>query len=366
MRGVLGPYALYCYRYSVRQGLNDPDLKRRECVLAAIKEELKNIMHMKAFQPVKRRDISLVQWEERVYPSHMFMKDKYKMGVFERIKARLVAGGDYVSRLDAGETKSPTVNPMTVMMMINIAAVDDLEVSCHDIKGAFLLTDVDPNEPEMFIRLDKEVAEIFCGMRPQYKDYRDNKGYMYMKLRKYLYGLPQASHRFNKFMDTKLKFMGFTALPGEPCAYTRVTKEGRVNLALHVDDMLVTGKKEARMKFLNQFGKQGIEFTTQEGPKVEYLGMTITKTVDGYRVSQESYRKELCTRFEADIAQHTSAAMSPAGPTLYEHNPKSLKCDRVHYLGMVMSTLYLARLTRADILFPTEFALSYHLPISHC
>ena len=26
-----------------------------------------------------------------------------KLGVFERIKARLVAGGDYVSRLDAGE-----------------------------------------------------------------------------------------------------------------------------------------------------------------------------------------------------------------------------------------------------------------------
>ena len=354
-RSVLGEYALYCYRYSVRQGLNDPDLKRRDCVLAAIKEELRNIMMMKAFQPVKRRDISLVQWEERVYPSHMFLKDKYKLGVFERIKARLVAGGDYVSRLDAGETKSPTVNPMTVMMMINIAAVDDLEVSCHDIKGAFLLTDVDPNEPEMFIRLDKEVAEIFCGMRPQHKDYRDNKGYMYMKLRKYLYGLPQASHRFNRFIDTKLKFMGFTALPGDPCAYTRVTKEGRVNLALHVDDMLVTGKKEARLKFLTQLGKQAVEFTTQEGPKLEYLGMTIAKTTEGYRVSQESYKKELCSRFETDIAQHMSAAMSPAGPWLFEHNPKAEKFDRVHYLGMVMSALYLTRLTHADIPFPTLF-----------
>ena len=32
-----------------------------------------------------------------------------------------------------------------------------------------------------------------------------------------------------------------------------------------------------------------------------------------------------------------------------------MKCDRTHYLGMIMSLMYIARLTRADILLPTVY-----------
>ena len=35
------------------------------------------------------------------------------------------------------ETSLPTVNPITVMTKINIAATEGMEISCHDIKGAF-------------------------------------------------------------------------------------------------------------------------------------------------------------------------------------------------------------------------------------
>jgi hypothetical protein len=285
----------------------------------------------------------------------MFLKHKYKLGVFERIKARLVAGGDYVSRLDAGETASPTVNPTTIMMMINIAAVEDMEISAHDIKGAFLLTEVDPNEPEMFIRLDREVASVLCDVKPNMAEYRDNKGHLYMKLRKYLYGLPQASHRFNKFMDHRLKLMGFKPLAGDPCAYTRGKGDTKVNIGIHVDDLLVCGRREARLKFLSQLSKETFEYTSQDGDRISYLGMTIQKTDKGYKVSQEDYRKELLTRFAEDINQYQGEGGAPAGDALFTKIDKDPPTDRIHYLGMVMSTLYLARLTRADILFPTVY-----------
>ncbi len=51
----------------------------------------------------------------RVYPFYMFLKDKYlASGAFDRIKVRLVAGGDFVNTKDAdiGETSSPTVTPL--------------------------------------------------------------------------------------------------------------------------------------------------------------------------------------------------------------------------------------------------------------
>ena len=82
--------------------------------------------------------------------------------------------------------------------------------------------------------------------------------------------------------------MGFKALAGDSCAYTRVTKDGRVNIGLHVDDMLVCGTKAAKDKFLLQLKKQAVDFTSQEGDKIEYIGMTIEKVPEGYRVSQEA------------------------------------------------------------------------------
>ena len=72
-------------------------------------------------------------------------------------------------------------------------------------------------------------------------------------------------------------------------------------------------------------------------------------------MSQDSYRQELITRFETDIKNYEGAGGSPAGEDLMQPSTETEKVDRIKYLGMVMSTMYLARLTRADILFPTVY-----------
>ena len=235
----------------------------------------------------------------------MFLKDKYlSSGDFERVKARLVVGGDYVDPAGVGETSSPTVNPVTVMMMINIAAVEGMDISCHDIKGAFLVPEIDRREEAMYIRLDPAVASVMCEMRPVMQRFVDKKGRIYMRLQKYLYGLPQASFQFNQFLDRKLKHMGFAPLPGDPCAYSRGKGDSRTNVCIHVDDLMVCAKKKAREAFVRQFKSQDFEFSTQDGPKLSYIGMTINKVENGYVVSQEGYRKELMSRFDMDIKQY--------------------------------------------------------------
>ena len=349
---------LYAFRVSVKQALTDPDKKRRESAKAAIIEELTNIMRMKALHPVKVENITPRQWKTRVYPSHMFLKDKYlASGAFDRIKARLVAGGDFVNTADAdiGETSSPTVNPITVMMMINIAAVEGHELSCHDIKGAFLIPHVSQKDEPMFIRLDKQMAHLICKVDKTLEKFKDAKGRIYMRLLKFLYGLPQASYQFNIHLDKALKKMGFTPLPGDRCAYTRGTGAGRVNICVHVDDILAAGKEPARAHFERELAAV-FEISTQKNKKLSYLGITIERHALGITVDMEGYRQELMSRFGSDLEKIKEVCRVPALPTLFDPAPEGdAKCDRTHYLGMVMSLMYIARLTRADILLPTVY-----------
>ena len=178
------------------------------------------LIFIKAVRHVIKKDITTYEWNDGVYLSHMFLKDKYmSSGDFERIKARLVVSGDYVDPGSVGEVSSPTVNPITVMMMINIAAVEGMELSCHDIKWAFLIPEIDSVHEAMYIRIDPAVVEQMVAVRPSWQRYVDDKGRIYLRLQKYLYGLPQASYQFNQFMDHRLKCMGFKAQAGDPCSF---------------------------------------------------------------------------------------------------------------------------------------------------
>ena len=49
----------------------------------------------------------------------------------------------------------------------------------------------------------------------------------------------------------------------------------------------------------------------------------------------------------------------PASDSLCDPAPEGdTPVDKIHYLGMVMSVMYMARLTRADVLFPTTYLAS--------
>ena len=55
---------------------------------------------------------------------------------------------------------------MSVMMMLNIAAVMKYEVSTHDVTGAFLVPELIVGERPMYLWLDKELSEVFVKLVP--------------------------------------------------------------------------------------------------------------------------------------------------------------------------------------------------------
>ena len=77
-------------------------------------------------------------------------------------------------------------------------------------------------------------------------------------------------------------------------------------------------------------------------------------------VAQTGYRRTLLSRFATDIAKVKRVQKTPAPPWILQPAPASdPPYDKTHYLSMIMSIMFLARLTRADILFMCVYLATF-------
>ena len=103
-------------------------------------------------QIVKRGVCQVVYWDylteadkRSAIRCSVFIKEKYKPdGQFDKLKARLVAGGDQQDRTvySDNETSSPTVSTCAVFMVAAIAAKERRQVATIDFAGAYLNADM--------------------------------------------------------------------------------------------------------------------------------------------------------------------------------------------------------------------------------
>ena len=94
-----------------------------------------------------------------------------------------------------------------------------------DVKTAFLKGSLEENvymtQPQGFV--DSRFARMVC------------------KLRRSIYGLKQASRRWNIRFDETVKEFDFTQNEDEPCVYKTVSGSHVAFLVLYVDDILLIG-----------------------------------------------------------------------------------------------------------------------------
>jgi len=96
------------------------------------------------------------------------------------------------------------------------------------------------------------------------------------KLRKYLYGLPQAAFHFHQHLSGSMKTLGFTQLVSDRCAWRRGVGNEQLYVCAHVDDLLAIGKPEALSQFDKDIRKH-YEITVQRGLKHSYIGLDIVQ-----------------------------------------------------------------------------------------
>jgi hypothetical protein len=86
--------------------------------------------------------------------------------------------------------------------------------------------------------------------------------------------------------------------------------------------------------------------------ELSYLGMTIKKTREGITVHQRGYIESMMAKFK--VSPDTNVT-SPTSADFLQYDENDEKIEVTKYLGIIMSLMFLARFTRADILMPVTF-----------
>jgi len=189
-------------------------------------------------------------------------------------------------------------------------------------------------------------------------EFVESDGTMYFKLRKYLYGLPQAAAHFAKHLANTFKKMGFKRLKVDSCVWVKDGKSGqcKISAGTHVDDILVTGSDEDIDQFEIDL-KKYYEIVSDRGKNISYISLYIeTDNVGNRIVSQKGFRKELISRYRSDIDNIKAVIETPSCGNLLEEDDDEVEYkDKSHYLSIIMALMYLARLTRYEILFTVSY-----------
>ncbi|KAD3640580.1 hypothetical protein E3N88_29803 [Mikania micrantha] len=154
-------------------------------------------------------------------------------GKIVKYKARLVVKG-YVQEhgVDFDEVFAPVTRLVTVRLMLAIAAREGWPVHHLDVKSAFLYGEL--KETIFVLQLEGFVQK--------------GKENMVYKLSKALYGLCQAPRAWNIKLNDTLKGIGFTRCQQEQAVYKRCLENERLLVGIYVDDIIITGLNEEKIR----------------------------------------------------------------------------------------------------------------------
>ena len=336
-----GPVKLrYCaYRLTINAALKDDTM--RPSALSAINEEIKSMMDQNVMTPIRYSDIPSSP-RRSIIPLHMFLKEKYKSdGTFDKLKARLVANGNFESPSSLSNTYAPTVNPISVMTILNIAASENRLISSYDIKSAFLMTPV-TNGKTYYVKVPANVAQYWIQSYPHLTSFLHSDSSLYFTLNKYLYGLCEAPSRFNDMLHTHLSSAGFQRTQEDACLYTKATPDGTLTAAVHVDDILLTSPTKARQLWFESELEKHFEITKQYD-NLSYLGLNIQSRDNSIFITQDKHISELINRY--DLQHLSKFPPTPVSSDFRTRDPSSPPFDKSKFLSLVMSLMYIGRAT---------------------
>jgi hypothetical protein len=336
------------FKISVREGLT----KYKEKAEQVIQAELNQLCDKGVFTGVHWEELSYAQ-RRKIIRSSLFLKEKFHSdGTFDKLKARLVAGGDMQDRTLYPDVSSPTVATQAVFIVAGIAADEQRTVVTMDIGGAYLNGIL---KEEVLMGLNKTVSELLIKCQPQYKKFLRPDGTCVVKLRKALYGCVESGKLWNEEICRQLTSMGYTANPYEECIFNKMVRGKQLTLALYVDDIMATCEDaKALDEDIAALRKRYKEVTVKEGQQHSYLGMTFDfATKRKVRVTMRGYVDDMVDEYRVE-----GFASSPAADDLFHIDPDSptLPPARLaEFHSGVAKVLYLAKRVRADCLCATMF-----------
>jgi hypothetical protein len=328
----------------------------KEAAEASIVSELTSMVEKEVLDPVDYDKLTPAQKKLVLY-SHMFLKEKFSAldGSFDKLKARLVGGGDVQDRENLiTDPSSPTVDFLTVMIIMNLTCQQKLKTAVLDIKTAYLNADLDE---EIYIAIDPECARIFVKLYPQYAKFVRRNGSLVCLVKKALYGLAQSSNLWYKHIRSTLESMGFSIDDtSDRCLFAKVNADGTVAyILLYVDDLFIAASTDAMVdNIIGQLTATYKDLTIQKGKNLNYLGMGLKFSEDQSTVdiSQLVYIQEILKCHNV-----TKKANSPARRDLLDDPQGEFAelVDSKNFKSQLMKIAYVGIRTRPDLRFVVNF-----------
>jgi hypothetical protein len=258
---------------------------------AIIKEFKQLFKEKKALVPVNRGDLSAKQMKQ-IIRSSMFLKTKFDAkGIFEKIKARLVADGSKQDRALYPDNSSPTVAMQSLLMVLLVAAKEGRNAMKIDIGGAYLNADM--TGEEVIMEVDKMLTSIVKRYLPEIEPYVED-GKLLVRLDKALYGCVHSAKLWYEKLTGVLKNIGFVPNPVDPCIMNKVIDGKQCTLSIFVDDILALSVDTKTLEWLlAELRKEFDDVKADIGNDLSYLGMHIQLTKGKVTISMAQFAKEL-------------------------------------------------------------------------
>jgi hypothetical protein len=260
---------------------------------------------------------------------------KYKSdGTVERYKARLVAKGySQVEGLDFFDTFSPVAKLTTVRLLLALSAINNWHLHQLDVNNAFLHGEL---QEDVYMHIPDGVT---CA-RPN----------QVCKLQKSLYGLKQASRKWNERLTSLLLREGYTQSTADYSLFTLTNDANFTALLVYVDDIVLAGND--LMEFTRIKGILDSAFKIKDLGVLKYfLGLEVAHSKLGITISQRKYCLDL---LKDSGLLGSKPVVTPLDPSAKLHQDKGqLYEDVSSYRRLIGKLLYLTN-TRPDISFATQ------------
>lgn len=259
----------------------------------------------------------------------IFKKKMKPDGSVDKYKARLVVKGyRQTEGVDYFDMYAPVSRKTSIRLIIAFAALFNLEIHQMDVKTVFLNGDL---EEEIY--MEQSEGHVVPG--------KENK---VCRLVKSLYGLKQAPKQWHEKFDSVMLSNGFRINQCDKCVYVKGDDKNYVIVCLYVDDMIIIGNND-NIKSTKKMLSRNFDMKDM-GLADIILGMKISKTSDGYSLSQCYYVEKVLDKFDKDGTETVRTPMEVVSK-LCKNRGESV--GQLEYARVIGSLMYLMDCTRPDI-----------------
>ena len=189
-------------------------------------------MDHKVLSPIKFSDATSQERARTIYSSVTCVEKYTPSGEFDKLKARLLGGGDKSDRTFYDDVYAPTVRKCNLLTLASIAAKEKRFTAKGDIKSAFLNARkaYKPGQPRDLIKVDPLIAKYFVELYPSLSEYAQSDGSLLFVLTGALYGTPDAPALWNKHFTGTLLQLGYKQCIDDPVSSANQLHLVRVRL----------------------------------------------------------------------------------------------------------------------------------------